>query len=302
MPVVEFMSVMTAQMKQVMCVTSRAWATVASAGYCAVNGGKKPGKVPLQLLETSNGALVSKELLANRAFQQDIVDLIRLVCDTAIVSLSAYEEYKDRLGVMDSVDQEVRAPELLRSNALGRSSVASRFRLLAVDEFHDTSRIQLALFMELARLVDDVIWVGDRKQAIYGFRGADPELMKDVFTTLVDGTSELGNAETENLGYSWRSSEAPLELSNTIFRSVFGDQPEDEVVLTIPPQREHRRHEGGREVWVPDTGKGKSNQASSRLTTTIAEGIVDFLERKPQVPVSGRGASAEGAGPRAWKR
>ena len=254
---------------------------------------KKPGKVPLQLLEESSAALVSNQFLANRAFQQDIIDLIRLVFDTAIDSLSAYEEYKDRLGVMDFVDQEVRALELLQSNARVRSSIASRFRLLAVDEFQDTSPVQLALFMELARLVDDVIWVGDRKQAIYGFRGADPELMDDVFTTLVSGTSELGRAETENLGYSWRSSEAPLELSNTIFRSVFADQPEGEVVLSIPPQREDRRHEGGRALWVPDTDKGKSNQAGSRLATTIADGIVDFLEREPQVPVSEREVTAD---------
>ncbi|MGO1567300.1 MAG: UvrD-helicase domain-containing protein, partial [Brachybacterium sp.] len=166
----------------------------------------------------------------------------------------------------------------------------------------DTSPIQLALFMELAQLVDDVVWVGDRKQAIYGFRGADPELMNDVFSSLIDGSSGLGTAQTENLGYSWRSSQAPLELSNTLFRSVFADQPEEEVVLTIPPQREARRHEGGRELWVPDTDKGKDARAGSRLTTTIADGIVDFLQRAPQLPVSSGeagtgGGAASGAAP-----
>lgn len=260
------------------------WAKVAEANYPTAPGGKKPGKVPLEILENSSGPLVSDQLLANSAFHNDIEALINLVIDTAIASLSAYEEQKNRLGVMDFVDQEVRALHLLQSNERVRSSIASRYRLLAVDEFQDSSPIQLAIFMELADLVDEVIWVGDRKQAIYGFRGADPDLMNEVFSALVDGTTDLGTATSENLGASWRSTDAPLELSNTLFGQVFSDQPINEVTLSIPPQREHLRNIGSRELWIPNSDKGKDAQSDSRMVRTIADGVTDLLRRSPQLP------------------
>lgn len=260
------------------------WAKVADVKYSAVPGGKAPLKVPKQILEKSSARLVSEELLSNTALHTDIEALISLVIDTAIASLSAYEEHKNSLGVMDFVDQEVRALELLRTNERVRTSVASRYKLLAVDEFQDSSPIQLAIFMELADLVDEVIWVGDRKQAIYGFRGADPELMNDVFSALVEGKTDLGTATSENLGASWRSTEPALELSNTLFSSVFADQKENEVVLSIPPQREHLRHLGSRELWVPTTTAGGTRSADTRMGKAIAAGVEHFLQRSPQLP------------------
>ena len=260
------------------------WVKVATANYSAASGGKTPGVVPKAVLENSSAPLVADQLLSNSAFRADIATLTDLVIDTAIASLGAYEEHKNRLGVMDFVDQEVRALDLLRTNDRVRASIASRYRLLAVDEFQDSSPIQLAIFMELADLVDEVIWVGDRKQAIYGFRGADPELMNDVFAALIEGTTNLGTATSENLGASWRSTQAPLELSNTLFSALFSEQKEDEVVLRIPPEREHLRNIGSRELWVPNTDKGKEGRANGRMVKAIAEGVVDFLRRSPQLP------------------
>jgi ATP-dependent helicase/nuclease subunit A len=260
------------------------WTKIAEMKYPKAPGGKEPGTVPKQVLEPSSAALVAGELLANEAFQADVAALIRLIIDTAIDSLDAYEEHKNRLGVMDFVDQEVRALDLLRTNERVRRSIASKYRLLAVDEFQDSSPIQLAIFMELAELVDEVVWVGDRKQAIYGFRGADPELMNDVFSALINGQTELGTATTENLAASWRSTDPPLELSNAIFSSVFADQAEDEVTLSIPPQRQAQRAIGSRELWVPNTDKGGARSSDTRMVQTVAEGVADFLSRAPQLP------------------
>ncbi|MGJ7561869.1 UvrD-helicase domain-containing protein [Brevibacterium casei] len=259
------------------------WAKVADMKFPTAPGGKALGTLPKQLLESSSAKIVREELLANEAFHGDVRALIDLVISTAVAALDAYEEYKDRLGVMDFVDQEVRALELLETNDRVRRSISSRYRLLAVDEFQDSSPIQLAIFMELAELVDEVIWVGDRKQSIYGFRGADPELMNRVFDALTAGRTRLGQATKENLSESWRSSDPPLDLSNAIFRSVFSDDDVEDIVLTVPEKREHLRSSGSRELWVPDTDKGKDSAADSRMVTTIAEGVVDFLGRMPQL-------------------
>src|SRR5690625_6643703 len=76
-----------------------------------------------------------------------------------------------------------------------RETIAERYRVLAVDEFQDTSPLQLALFTELGALVDEVIWVGDPKQSIYRFRGADPDLMQAAIAAIEAGGGSLRSEE-----------------------------------------------------------------------------------------------------------
>ena len=90
--------------------------------------------------------------------------------------------------------------------------------LLMVDEFQDTSPIQLALFLKLARLAKHVVWVGDVKQAIYGFRGGDTVFMQAVVRSL----PALGG-DKETLPNSYRSRPALVHWVNDLFGTVFTD-------------------------------------------------------------------------------
>ncbi|MFO1470893.1 MAG: UvrD-helicase domain-containing protein [Turneriella sp.] len=108
------------------------------------------------------------------------------------------------------------------ADALGDADFAqktrSRFRFALIDEFQDTDSVQWQIFRTLflspaaeenaARL----IVVGDPKQAIYKFRGAD------VFVYL-QARSELtaAGALTEVLGTNYRSAPELLEVQNAIF-------------------------------------------------------------------------------------
>lgn len=194
---------------------------------------------------------IADALPRNAAWQQDLQDLLTLILGTAADSLDAYAQYKSELGLIDFIDQEVRALRLLQESPRVRASVASRFRLLAVDEFQDTSPVQLALFLELSQLIEDKIWVGDPKQAIYGFRDADPKLMQDIIAAVQGGTTVFGRGEVENLSFSWRSRQRLVELSNAVFTRVFAPDGEgaEEITLSIPPQRAERAAGGTLEVW-----------------------------------------------------
>ena len=92
--------------------------------------------------------------------------------------------------------------EQLALRALDEPAVSERLddelEPLLVHEFQDTNPMQIALFMKLARFAREVIFVGDVKQAIFGFRGSDPEL---VHRTL-DALRERG-CSLEVLGSSW---------------------------------------------------------------------------------------------------
>ena len=60
------------------------------------------------------------------------------------------------------------------------AEIGKTYTHLFVDEFQDCSPIQVKIFMALADVVKQSYWVGDTKQAIYGFRGSDTALTKAV--------------------------------------------------------------------------------------------------------------------------
>ena len=217
---------------------------------------------------------VGEGFAQNPAWQQDLRDLIALVLDVAADSLDAYETYKRELGLIDFIDQEVQALRLLQGSPRVRESIASRYRLLAVDEFQDTSPVQLALFLELSQLIEEKIWVGDPKQAIYGFRDADPRLMQDIIRALEGGGTVFGTGEVQNLSHSWRSRKLLVDFTNALFTPVFAPDGEglERVRLQIPEQREAEAGGGTLEVWEA-TKNDRRVVSAQKHAAMIAEQI-----------------------------
>jgi ATP-dependent exoDNAse (exonuclease V) beta subunit len=266
-----------------------AWAKVArvaagKAGDPEAKGYVYSKDVDLALLGVAG--TIDAELLANPALQEDVRSLIALVIDTAAESLEAYQRFKDELGLIDFIDQEVRTLELVRTSPRAREVIGSRFHLLAVDEFQDTSPVQLALFLELSQLIDDKIWVGDPKQAIYGFRDADPSLMLGIIERIEAGTAGLGDAEVLDLRHSWRSQEPVLDLVTAVFPQVFPELPRERVVTTAAPEAVARRRESGHrpgrlEAWRPEVPK---KLTYPQHATAIADGVLRLLREEGASP------------------
>ncbi|WP_297006193.1 exodeoxyribonuclease V subunit beta [uncultured Corynebacterium sp.] len=242
--------------------------------------GKVPGvPSPTKPIKEAYGSVTSAaEILADPALRGDVDTLIRLVFTTAAECLSAYADYKDALGLIDFTDQEQLTLQLLRGEGVPeatrqavRETLAARFRILVVDEFQDTSPLQLALFTELAQLVDEVIWVGDPKQSIYGFRGSDPALMDSAVEVITDPAGLAGRSEV--LTHSYRTRQAPLDLSNRLFSRLFtGD-----VELTVPEARacayaaDGARAAGETVTWPHTEGRAKKELWFDRIVDGIAE-------------------------------
>ena len=173
----------------------------------------KPTKKSEHLAEPVQ--IIAGDFEKHPALREDIRIFCTEVFDLAAGSIEAYQQLKVRQGLLDFVDQERRLYELLDHPHV-KTTLSDELQVLFVDEFQDTSPIQLALFMKLAALADQVIWVGDVKQAIYGFRGSDPELMQAVLR----GVTEGGGA-TDVLPHSWRSRPALVDYVNQIFVPTF---------------------------------------------------------------------------------
>lgn len=121
-------------------------------------------------------------------------DAIGAIADTLLASffgetdelIAAFDQFKRNAAVLDFDDILIRTRSLLRTDERVREEVARRYRHILVDEYQDTDPLQSEiLFLIAGELGPSDAWesrklrpgtlfmVGDPKQAIYRFRGAD---------------------------------------------------------------------------------------------------------------------------------
>ena len=105
-----------------------------------------------------------------------------------------YRQRKRECSSLDFNDLEREAVRLLAGSkprsAACRNLYHTRFKFVMIDEFQDTSPLQDQLITLVAR-PDNLFVVGDWKQSIYGFRGAEASLfLEKEKTFLAEGTGE----------------------------------------------------------------------------------------------------------------
>ena len=163
---------------------------------------------------------------AHPGFQDDVRDFIYSLFDIAAEAISEYDHFKKTRGLLDYTDMETRVDKLL-DNPLVQDFFRKEIDLLLVDEFQDTSPIQLSIFYKLSELASYSIWVGDPKQSIYGFRGADPALMQAIITA-------SGGIKSENIQiFSWRSRKDIVHATNALFTQAFSQLPPEQIYLRV---------------------------------------------------------------------
>jgi ATP-dependent helicase/nuclease subunit A len=90
----------------------------------------------------------------------------------ALLTWERYDELKRADGSLDFSDLELGAATLLEECEPVRSRYRAKFRQILIDEFQDVNPLQAALVERLSS-GDNVCFVGDPRQAIYGFRYCD---------------------------------------------------------------------------------------------------------------------------------
>lgn len=124
----------------------------------------------------------------------------------------------------------VRASDVLREHPDVRERLKRRFRLLVVDEFQDTDPEQAALLLYLAEREETcaadwrgvelepgkLVIVGDPKQSIYSFRGADLEAYATIAERLTGGRA----SHVERLSVNYRARPELVHFVNAVGRRV----------------------------------------------------------------------------------
>lgn len=119
--------------------------------------------------------------------------------------LESYDKFKRESAVLDFDDLIFSARDLLRDNESVRRALSERHSHILVDEFQDTDAMQAEIFWRLACEPESAAsggdWrdfeirpgalflVGDPKQAIYRFRGADVGAYQDARKRFAAGSS-----------------------------------------------------------------------------------------------------------------
>ena len=127
---------------------------------------------------------------------------------------AAYAQLKAERNVVDFSDLLSKSAAMLESNAEVAARVRSLWSLIVVDEFQDTDHAQ-ARFLAAVR-GGSPLWmvVGDPRQTIYSFKGADPGLLRSEMKAPGTTTIHLSN--------SWRCSREILSWANAAIGPTYG--------------------------------------------------------------------------------
>ena len=155
------------------------------------------------LSEEADGSSLKQELLVHAA----------LWCQS---TFNQRQQAKAQMGFDDLLSQLDQALQGDQGEALA-ASIRQQFPVALIDEFQDTDPIQYRIFNTVYKLEENnpdngLILIGDPKQAIYAFRGAD------IYTYLQAKSATKGRHHT--LKKNYRSTRGVVEATNTLFEQA----------------------------------------------------------------------------------
>ena len=179
------------------------------------------------------GGLVPQKFfdLHARRYAAELIEIVKVI-------ERRLDEEKRRRSALDFDDLQVRALLLLEEHPEVLRRTSGRYRFFLVDEFQDTNSLQRDLMAKLALGTTDfslsggenqsknnrlksvvranLFIVGDRKQSIYGFRGADVDVFREMTARI-----ESQNGVPVILNRNFRSQRPLIKCFNLLFEHVF---------------------------------------------------------------------------------
>jgi len=293
-------------------------------------GAKEPftakiGSFPTKKLRENHGVLMDQleplmarvETARPRRLALDAMDKSLVLHDFARVFLPEYERRKQLRGWLDFDDLIVKARNLLNDPAVAAWVL---YRLdggidhILVDEAQDTSPVQWDVVEKLAQeftaglgarqeVERTIFVVGDKKQSIYSFQGADPDAfdrMQAEFGRRLEDTGD--GLQSASLAFSFRSSAAILGLVDVVFdgqdRAGFAQDAKHQAFKSDLPGRvdlwplvEKTEDEEDRD-WTDPVDRPSPRHHAVILAERIAGQIKEMIDSGVTIPEDGaeRGA------------
>ena len=156
---------------------------------------------------------------ANHPYTREFAELGLALARVTRQAATRYQQAKEELGGLD-FDDLLSATHRLLTNPKHkeiRQQLQNDIEVLFVDEFQDTDQVQVDM---VRSLVGDIagagklFFVGDDKQSIYRFRGAEPQVFVDL-------QQEIDPEWRLPLSVNFRSQPAILNFVNALFEPLF---------------------------------------------------------------------------------
>jgi DNA helicase-2/ATP-dependent DNA helicase PcrA len=126
-----------------------------------------------------------------------------------------YQQEKRRQRLVDFDDLLLECARVLETDAAFAATQRWRFRHLFVDEFQDVNPLQFRLLEAWRDGRDDLCVVGDPRQAIYSWNGADPRYLTDF-------ARRFPGATVVHLDENHRSSPQVVAVANAVLDGIGG--------------------------------------------------------------------------------
>jgi DNA helicase-2/ATP-dependent DNA helicase PcrA len=175
-----------------------------------------------------------------------------------------YSRQKVRRGLIEFSDQIALALEICRRVPRVAEEYRSRFRVVLLDEYQDTSVVQTRLLADLFA-GSGVMAVGDPHQSIYGWRGASASNLARFsrdFGGATDGSAAFA------LSTSWRNPGRVLDAANALVAPL-------SAASSVPVERLERR---------PGSGDGELTVKFGQTVLDEAAAVADWFGERLTVP------------------
>jgi len=174
-----------------------------------------------------------------------------------------YAAKKKELNCLDFADLEHNALKLLTASggeggewriSSTAAALRKRYKYIFVDEYQDINPVQHRLLEALSG-GDNLFGVGDVKQSIYAFRGAEPKIFLRELQMASDVPEHSSAALRVPLQKNFRSREEILDFVNKVFgrimRQSVADVDYDESARLQPGRPDQKRRPAGADDRVP---------------------------------------------------
>jgi ATP-dependent helicase/nuclease subunit A len=183
-------------------------------GLAGLRQSKRGSKLPERYDELAGRVVEAASMLSQHPGPLgQAVEHLRALLRAAQDVLVEYASDKRAAGLVDYADMIALARSLLRDQPSVREALTQRIDAVVVDEFQDTNPLQFALLWEIVAAGVPAVVVGDLKQAIMGFQGADPRLFEALLAQHAGACEPL----TRN----WRSQPALMAFINAVGPGLF---------------------------------------------------------------------------------
>ena len=193
-----------------------------------------------------------------------------------------YQEQKSNRQVLDFDDLESMTLELLEGNQQVRELWTGKIRAILVDEFQDTNDRQRRIIKILSGDDKNLFIVGDGKQSIYRFRGADVSVFRD------ERRKVSREGKYYQLSKTYRTHAGLIENFNHLLNQVLGEESTENYIEPFSPLKPEREK--------PDFGIDapfiefhlsigrKSEGAMSVAAKAVGQRLIEMVE-----PIRGKG-------------